>query len=303
MCERARRPIARTPRPTRPRIGAGASGRARFQSIRPAAAPAGGDLRMHGQGRQADRGQEQGHRRARHPGPAPRVAVQLALGLGDQPGGAQQRIAGHEAERGQRRIGRQPVERPAREGPVPDRDPLDEAADDQALGDGRHQRATSEGRRPEPLAAAPPVQSELERHPAQDQGEQHDHHGDVERRHDHGVSGRKGGQQPAAAHHQPGLVAVPDRRDSVHHQVAVGRVAREGEQDPDAEVEAVQQHIEQHRDGQDTRHDQGQVEAHGAGSPGGHGRSGRRAAARPARPRRPVRALRDQAQDVEVRRR
>jgi hypothetical protein len=44
----------------------------------------------------------------------------------------------------------------------------------------------------------------------------------VERRHDDGVGERKDGEQPAAAEHQPGLVAVPDGRDRVHHDVAFG---------------------------------------------------------------------------------
>ena len=67
-------------------------------------------------------------------------------------------------------------------------------------------------------------------------------------------------QQAHAAKHEPGLVAVPDRRDRVHHQVTRGRVGREAEQDPDAKVEAVEQHIEENPDAKDDRPDQDEIQ-------------------------------------------
>ena len=57
-------------------------------------------------------------------------------------------------------------------------------------------------------------------------------------------------------------------------------VLGEREQDADAEVEAVEQHVEQHREGDHAGPDQRQVEAHGSGSLG-HGSSGTAASAVP----------------------
>ena len=77
----------------------------------------------------------------------------------------------------------------------------------------------------------------------------------------------KGRQQAQAAQHQPGFVAVPDRRDGIHQQIARGFAVGEIVENADAQIEAVQQHIEEHRQAQDQRPHRHEIEDHGA-SPG-----------------------------------
>ena len=60
---------------------------------------------------------------------------------------------------------------------------------------------------------------ELEGDAAKDQSEQHDQDREVNRRDDDGESERKGREERNATEHQPGLVAVPDWRDGVHHEL------------------------------------------------------------------------------------
>ena len=83
---------------------------------------------------------------------------------------------------------------------------------------------------------------------------------EIDRRQDDGEGERKGGEQRHAAEHEPGLVAVPDRRDRVHHQIARAAVGREAVEDADAEVEAVEQHIEKHADAEHQRPDRNEIE-------------------------------------------
>ena len=108
--------------------------------------------------------------------------------------------------------------------------------------------------------------AELEGHAAEDQRQQHDDDRQIERRHDHRVGLREGDPQAAAAEHQPGLVAVPERRDRVHHLVALAFAARERKQDADAEVEAVEDDVERDRGADQRGPDHRKVPFHG-GSP------------------------------------
>ena len=63
-----------------------------------------------------------------------------------------------------------------------------------------------------------------------------------------------------AAEHQPGLVAIPDRRDRVHHQIARGSVGREAEEDADAKIESIEQHVEKDPQSEDQRPDRDQID-------------------------------------------
>ena len=85
--------------------------------------------------------------------------------------------------------------------------------------------------------------------------------GRVERRHQHRIGQRKRRHQAAAAQHQPGLVAVPDRRHAVHDHVAVGLVGKQRKQDAEAEIEPVHHHIDEDREGDDEGPDGGDVDA------------------------------------------
>ena len=95
---------------------------------------------------QADRRHEGEHREQQPRGLRARAVGQRPLGLHRQPGRAEQRIAERHAEPAQQRERRRPVERAAGVGAVLDRDALDHAAEDHALG--RSPRASSRRRRP-----------------------------------------------------------------------------------------------------------------------------------------------------------
>jgi hypothetical protein len=78
----------------------------------------------------------------------------------------------------------------------------------------------------------------------------------------HRIGQRKRRQQPRAAEHQPGLVAVPHRRHGVHHDVAVMPQRHEGIQHADAEVEAVHHDIHHHAEENDHGPDQWKIDTH-----------------------------------------
>ena len=85
--------------------------------------------------------------------------------------------------------------------------------------EGREQRAEEEGVVPEEFRALR-LEAELEGDAAKDQGDEHEDDRHVERRHEHRIGDVEDREEAAAAEDQPGLVAVPDRRDREHHPVA-----------------------------------------------------------------------------------
>ena len=170
-----------------------------------------------------------------------------AFGLQHEPGRAEQRIARRDAERAQERERRREVERAARERAVLDLDALNEPAEDQPLRQRRDGRAAREGRVPVFLAGVGD-RAKFERDAAKHKREQHRDDRQVERRHDHRIGARERDQQPTAAEHQPGLVAVPERRDRTDHLVALALRLGEGKQNADAEIEPVENHVERNRD-------------------------------------------------------
>ncbi len=98
--------------------------------------------------------------------------------------------------------------------------------------------------------------TKLERHAAKDKAEKHRDDRRIERRQNDRIGQRKSCQQPAATHHQPGLVAVPDGRNGVHRLIAFLAHREEGKEDADAEIEAVHEHIGGDGEGDDARPDQ-----------------------------------------------
>ena len=101
-------------------------------------------------------------------------------------------------------------------------------------------------RGPSGCARAAIAPAEFEGDAAEHQAEQHRDHRRVERRHQHRVGQRKRRHQPAAAEHQPGFVAVPDRRDAVHDDVAIAPFREQRKQDAEAEVETVHHDVDEH---------------------------------------------------------
>ena len=76
----------------------------------------------------------------------------------------------------------------------------------------------------------------------------------------------KGGHERNPAENEPCLVAIPDRRDRVHDQIARIPVGRESVEDAHAEIEAVQQHVKKDADAKNERPDRHEIEdglAHG----------------------------------------
>ncbi len=90
--------------------------------------------------------------------------------------------------------------------------------------------------------------AELEGDAAEDERQQHDEDRKVDRGHDDREGEREGGHEREPAEHEPGLVAVPDGRDRVHDQIARIPIGREAIEDADAQIEAVQKHIEKDAD-------------------------------------------------------
>ncbi len=123
----------------------------------------------------------------------------------------------------------------------------DVQAEHQALREGGQQRAGVERAVPPRFVVSARFHAEVERHAAQDQPRQHQRHGQVELGQDHAVRNRKGHQQQAHAKHQPGLVGIPERADGGDHGVLVG-IVRPAQQHAHAQVVAVQDHVDQHRD-------------------------------------------------------
>ena len=111
---------------------------------------------------------------------------------------------------------------------------------------------------------------ELECNAAEDQGEQHDQDGEVHGRDYDGEGQRKRRQERKAPEHEPGLVAIPDWRDGVHHKIAGRRVRREPEEHPDPQIKPVEKDVQKYAEAKNQRPDRHGVEherIHGSGLP------------------------------------
>ncbi len=102
--------------------------------------------------------------------------------------------------------------------------------------------------------------AKLEGKAAEDERQQHQEDREIDRRHDDGEGDREGGEEPDATEDEPGLVAVPDRRDRVHDEVARTAVGGEAVEHADAEIEAVERDVEEDADREDDGPDRGEAE-------------------------------------------
>jgi hypothetical protein len=114
---------------------------------------------------------------------------------------------------------------------------------------------------PQRLVVGVGLDTKVERHPAQYEPDQHECHRQVERRQHHTVRLREGHQQDAGAEHQPGLVGIPERPDGGNHAVLVG-IVHQRQQQPHAQVEAVQNDVNQHGHAHQGHEDQRQGLVH-----------------------------------------
>src|SRR6202040_2804108 len=156
----------------------------------------------------------------------------------------------------------QPVKTAAVVGGPSHLEAVDEGAQRDALRERRDVGAPREGLVPERPVRLVRLEAEFESDAAPDQSCQHEEDWDVERAEQHGISEREDPHQRGSSQHQPGLVAIPDRRDRVHHYIAIASVADEREQDADPEVETVHHHIHHQRDADDHGPDDGKIDAH-----------------------------------------
>ena len=176
----------------------------------------------------------------------------LAVAFADEPARAEQRIADAKADAAEQREGAQPAEVAADIAAIGDRQPLDQSADGQPLHEGGDERTAGETRVPEPPPALRPM-PELESDPAQDQPAEHEEQRQIEGGQKRRIDDRESAPEHHAGRHQPGLVAVPDGCDRADHRLAIGVASRSGEEDADAKVEAVEEHVEKGADGKNGR--------------------------------------------------
>src|SRR3984957_13994845 len=166
-----------------------------------------------------------------------------------QPTGAEKRVAKAEPDAAQYRKRRQPAEGTTGILAVRDLQSFHQRADHHPLDKSRDQGSAGKAEIPDPPQPLRFI-AKLERHAAQDQAQQHDDDSEIERRHHSRVDEWESSPQNDGGHNQPGLVAVPDRRDCAQHRAAPGFAVRESEQQADPEIDPVEKHIEEDADGQ-----------------------------------------------------
>src|SRR5271170_4307932 len=118
---------------------------------------------------------------------------------------------------------------------------LDERAEDGAVVEGAVPKSPMLG-----VAVA-----EFERHAAKYERQQHDEDRKIDRRYDDGEGERESSHERNPAENEPCLVAIPDRRDRVHDQIARIPTGCESVEDAHAEVKAVQQHVKEDANAED----------------------------------------------------
>ena len=165
------------------------------------------------------------------------------------------RVAGDQRQSGQDAERCQPVPPAAGIMSSLDMDALQDGTKRNALRERRQQRSAGEREIPAVALALRRPPAKFKGDAAEDQADQHRNHRRVERRHQHGIGERKRRHHSAAAEHEPGFVAVPDRRDAVHDDVAIGLRRKQREQQSEAEIEAVHHHIDKDRERDDERPD------------------------------------------------
>src|SRR5258708_7227233 len=189
-------------------------------------------------------------------------ALQFAFGLHDEPGAAKQGIGHDQADTCEETEWTQPVRTAAVVGGPGHLEAVDEGAHRDALRERRDVRAPGECLVPERPVRFVCLEAEFESDAAPDQARQHQEEWNVERAEQHRISKRKCRHQRGSSQNQPGLVAIPDRRNRVHHGVAIAPVADEREEDADSEVETVHYHIHHQPEADDHGPDDGKIDAH-----------------------------------------
>ncbi len=107
--------------------------------------------------------------------------------------------------------------------------------------------------------------AELEGHAAKHQTQQHRDHERIRGGQDDGVCQREGREQASPAEHQPRFIAIPHGCDGIHGLIAFFADREHREEDADAQIEPIQQHVGKHREGDDSGPNDGKLAVnHGA---------------------------------------
>src|SRR3982074_896264 len=175
---------------------------------------------------------------------------------------AEQGIGHDEADACEETEWTQPIKTAAVVGGPSHLEAVDEGAQRDALRERRDVGAPGEGLVPERPGRFVRLEAEFESDAAPDQARQHQEDWNVERAEQHGISKRKCRHQRGSSQNQPGLVAIPDRRDRVHQGVSIAPVADERKEDADSEVETVHHHIHHQSKADDHGPDDGKIDAH-----------------------------------------
>src|ERR1700730_2806590 len=162
------------------------------------------------QGVYEDDGQEHEHAGREIGYLSPRRVPDISVTLVDQPAGAEQRIAETQADTTEHGKRTEPAEIAADILAIRDRQPLDEGADGHSLDERRRNGSTNEAPIPEPARPLRLV-AKLKCHSAQDQPSQHDKKGQIKRGKQRRINYREGTPQDDTSHHEPRLIAVPNR--------------------------------------------------------------------------------------------
>ena len=189
----------------------------------------------------------------------PRPILEPAFRLQDQPARAEKAVAEDQGDASEQRKHCKAVERAASEVATFRLKALNECAEHHALREGAEDGAVVEGVIPEGPMLGVAV-AELERDATENERQQHDGDREINRRYDDRKSERESGHKRKSAEHQPGFVAVPDRRDRVHDQVARISIGRESVEYAHAQIEAVQEHIQKDANAEHERPDGHEIE-------------------------------------------
>src|SRR5918993_1145317 len=175
-----------------------------------------------------------------------RLRLDLAAAFHDEPARANQTVAHYEPHPAHETERREPVERAAGKLTAAYPYSLQQPAEHYSLRERRNGRAGCERNIPFAVVwLGNPAKLECDA--AEHECEQHHDQRHVQGGGDDRVCEGKRDEEPAATEYEPGLVAIPKRRDGVHHVVAVGLAREDRKQDSQSKIESVEHDVQRDR--------------------------------------------------------
>src|SRR6266481_1832284 len=159
---------------------------------------------------------------------AVRPVANFGVAFVDQPAGAEKCVAKAQADAAEGRKRRKPAEITPGILTVGDLQPLDQGSDRCPLHEARDQGSAGKAQIPDPPHSLRLV-AKLESYAAKNKARQNEKERKIEGRQEGGVDEGKGPPQDDAGHHEPGLVAVPDRRNRLQHDATLCLALRQAE--------------------------------------------------------------------------